>query len=55
MLLLSILYRLVRCLLDLTAVLLRRDVGKDAELLVFAARERRVVPTGGSGALLLRS
>ena len=34
MLLLSILYQLVRCLLDLTAVLMRRDLGKDAELLV---------------------
>jgi hypothetical protein len=34
MLLLSILYRLLRCLLGLTAVLVRRDVSKDAELLV---------------------
>jgi len=34
MLSLSILYQLVRCLLDLTAVLMRRDLGKDAELLV---------------------
>jgi putative transposase len=34
MLLLSILYRLVRCLLGLTMVLVRRDLGKDAELLV---------------------
>ena len=34
MLLLSILYQLVRCLLDLTAVLMRRDLSKDAELLV---------------------
>ena len=32
--LLSILYRLLRCLLDLTAVLVRRDLSKDAELLV---------------------
>jgi transposase len=32
--LLSILYRLVRCLLGLTAVLVRRDLSKDAELLV---------------------
>jgi hypothetical protein len=32
--LLSILYRLVRCLLDLSMVLVRRDLGKDAELLV---------------------
>ena len=34
MLLLSILYRLLRCLLCLTAVLVRRDLSKDAELLV---------------------
>jgi putative transposase len=34
MLLLSILYRLVRCLLGLTMVLVRRDLGKDAELLI---------------------
>jgi putative transposase len=34
MLLLSILYRLVRCLLGLIAVLVRRDLSKDAELLV---------------------
>jgi transposase InsO family protein len=34
MLLLSILYQLVRCLLGLTAVLMRRDLSKDAELLV---------------------
>jgi putative transposase len=34
MLLLSILYQLVRWLLGLTAVLVRRDLGKDAELLV---------------------
>ncbi|MGH3710456.1 MAG: helix-turn-helix domain-containing protein, partial [Pseudonocardiaceae bacterium] len=34
MLLLSILYRLVRCLLGLTAVLVRSDLSKDAELLV---------------------
>jgi transposase len=33
-LLLSILYRLLRCLLGLTAVLVRRDLSKDAELLV---------------------
>jgi putative transposase len=32
--LLSILYRLVSCLLGLTAVLVRRDLSKDAELLV---------------------
>lgn len=34
LLLLSILYRLVCCLLGLTAVLVRRDLSKDAELLV---------------------
>jgi putative transposase len=34
MLLLSILYQLLRCLLGLTAVLMRRDLSKDAELLV---------------------
>jgi putative transposase len=34
MLLLSILYQLVRGLLGLTVVLARRDLGKDAELLV---------------------
>jgi putative transposase len=34
MLLLSIFYRLLRCLLGLTAVLVRRDLSKDAELLV---------------------
>jgi putative transposase len=34
MLLLSILYQLVRLLLTLTAVLVRRDLSKDAELLV---------------------
>jgi len=34
MLLLSIFYRLRRCLLGLTAVLVRRDLSKDAELLV---------------------
>jgi hypothetical protein len=32
--LLSILYRLLRCLLGLTTVLVRRDLSKDAELLV---------------------
>ena len=34
MLLLSVLYQLVRCLLGLTVVLVRRDLSKDAELLV---------------------
>ena len=32
MALLSILYQLMRCLLGLIAVLVRRDLGKDAEL-----------------------
>ena len=34
MLLLSILYQLVRCSLGLTAVLVRRDLSKDAEVLI---------------------
>jgi hypothetical protein len=34
MLLLSILYRFVRCLLGLTTVLMQRDLSKDVELLV---------------------
>jgi putative transposase len=34
MLLLSILYQLVRCLFGLIAVLVRRDLSKDAELLI---------------------
>ena len=34
MLLLSILYQLVHCLLGLTATMMRRDLSKDAELLV---------------------
>jgi hypothetical protein len=32
--LLSIVYQLLRCLLSLIAVLVRRDLSKDAELLV---------------------
>jgi hypothetical protein len=51
MLLLSILYQLARCLLGLIAVLVRRDLSKDAELLVLTTRERCVAPTGRSGAL----
>jgi hypothetical protein len=31
----------------LTTVLMRRDLSKDAELLMFAARERRVAPPPG--------
>jgi hypothetical protein len=46
MLFLSILYQLARCLLGLTAVLVRRDLSKDAELLVLrhknAVLRRRV-------------
>ncbi|HKR50032.1 MAG TPA: integrase [Pseudonocardiaceae bacterium] len=34
MLLLSILYQLMRCLLGLVAVLVRRDLGKDALLVL---------------------
>ncbi len=43
MLLLSILYQLVRCLLGLTVVLVRRDLSKDAELLVVSSN-----PTTGA-------
>jgi hypothetical protein len=46
MLLLSILYRLLRCLLGLTAVLMRRDLSKDVELLVLRQGEHRVAPVG---------
>ena len=42
MLLLSILYRFVRCLLGLTTVLMRRDLSTDAELLVLR-RENAVL------------
>jgi hypothetical protein len=40
--LLSLLYRLVRCLLDLFAVLVRSDLSKDVELLVL--RQENQVP-----------
>src|SRR5918997_1358755 len=43
----SILYRLLRCLLGLTAVLVRRDLSKDAELLVLRHENavlRRQIP-----------
>jgi putative transposase len=43
MLLLSILYRFVRCLLDLTTVLMRRDLSKDTELLVLRRHENTVL------------
>lgn len=47
--LLSILYRLLRCLLGLIAVLARRDLSKDAELLVLrqenAVLRRQLTPT----------
>jgi putative transposase len=45
--LLSILYRFLRCLLGLTAVLVRRDLSKDAELLVLRHENtvlRRQIP-----------
>src|SRR4051795_5406377 len=45
--LLSILYRLLRCLLGLIAVLVRRDLSKDAELLVLRHENtvlRRQIP-----------
>ena len=38
--LLSLAYRLVRCLLGLPAVLVRSDLSKDAELLVLRTRTR---------------
>jgi putative transposase len=43
----QILYRLLRCLLGLTAVLVRRDLSKDAELLVLRHENtvlRRQIP-----------
>jgi hypothetical protein len=50
MLLLSIFYQLVRCLLGLTVMLVRRDLSKDAELLVLrhvnTAWAQTVVATG---------
>jgi hypothetical protein len=44
--LLSLVYRLVRCLLGLLAVLVRSDLSKDAELLV-VRHEALSVPDGG--------
>jgi len=46
MLLLSILYRFVRCLLGLTTVLMRRDLSKDVELLVVRHEKHCVAPPG---------
>ena len=43
MLLLSIVYQLVRCLLGLTTVLVRRDLSKDVELLILR-HENTVLP-----------
>ena len=42
----SIIYRLVRCLFGLLAVLVRSDLSKDAELLV-VRHEALSVPDGG--------
>jgi hypothetical protein len=48
MLPLSMLYQLVRCLLDLIAVLVRRDLSKDVELLALrhqnAVLHRQIFP-----------
>jgi len=62
-LLLSILYRLVRSLLSLTAVLVRKDLSKDTELLVLRhknavlrrqiSRVRYTRPTGCGGGVAL--
>src|SRR4051794_21492491 len=54
MLLLSILYRFVRCLLGLTTVLMRRDLSKDAELLVLRHENNCVAPPGRPGPLHAR-
>jgi putative transposase len=48
--LLSLLYRLVRCLLDLFAVLVRSDLSKDVELLVLR-QENQVLRRQLSGRL----
>ena len=48
--LLSLLYRLVRCLLSLLAVLVRSDLSKDAELLVLR-HENHVLRRQVSGRL----
>ena len=53
MMLLSVLYQLLRCLLGLTAVLVRRDL-KGCRTAGVAAPERRVAPTGLSGPLHAR-
>jgi hypothetical protein len=58
MLLLSILHQLLCCLIGLIAELVRRDLGKDAELLMLqyenAAREHCVAPPARPGELHAR-
>jgi hypothetical protein len=44
--LLSLVYRLVRCLLGLMAVLVRSDLSKDAELLVLCHENQVLRPQG---------
>ena len=53
-LLLSMLYPLVRCLLDLIAVLVRGDLGEDAQLPVLRQGECSVAPTDLRGPLHAR-
>jgi len=45
--LLSLVYRLVRCLLGLLAVLVRSDLSKDAELLVLRHENQVLRPPAG--------
>lgn len=54
MLRLSILYRLVRWLLDLSAVLMRRDLSKDTELLVEITYHLQVLSPRLDGSQLRR-
>ena len=52
--LLSLVYRLLRCLIGLMAVLVRSDLSKDAELLVLRHENqvlRRQRPAGCGGAM----